>query len=459
MAGADSTDVNERLNGLISILQSAGIDGLDSDVLLNQQKKARPKKKSVDNGGISSNDAEILELVKKLKQAQADSPEIGEALKSPELLALVSLAATKQGVQAAPEPPKPAATSLDDVFDVDDDNYPKIGPGYSDDVSVVSELSTPTVMTRQSIEDEEYYSEVGTGGQGGVPSMAGGLAGGRLARPNRAIPNRAGLGAGTFGGGKNKNKIVQVRPLTARRSMPAIPSKPSGGAAAQRRLNYQMAMSKLESDGFGSPKSDGSQPLSPPDKEPKAPVRTVSGTRSIGSGSGGGSKRKPRSISKLKNKSGNDINWGATDDDGWPAFDDLKNNASTSELFVDSDGFFSDNVFASNATTKSRRKKGDGSTGSGGKKKSREERASRKGRSKKDRDSERERERAYSDDDREGSTRKSRLKDKEKDALSDDGIGTSRKNRKSRKDKDKDREKERDKEKSKRRARRATMAT
>jgi len=453
MAGADSADVNERLNGLIAALQSAGIDGLDSDVLLNQQKKAKPKKKEVDNGGISSNDAQILELVKKLQQAQADSPEIGEALKSPELLALVSLAATKQGIQAAPEPPKPAATSLDDVFDDDDDNYPKIGPGYSDDISVVSELSTPTVMTRQSIAEEEYYNEVNSGGQGGVPSMAGGLTGGRLPRPNRAIPNRAGLGAGKLGGGKTKNMVGQVRPLTARRSMPAIPSKPTGGAAAQRRLNYQMAMSKLESDGFGSPKSDGSQPLSPADKEPKAPARTVSGTRSIGSGSGGGSKRKPRSISKIKNKSGDDIDWGTTDEDGWPAFDDLKNNANSTELFVDSDGFFSDNVFASNATTKSRRKKGDGSTGSGGKKKSREERATRKGRSKKDRDSERERERAYSDDDREGSTRKSRMKDREKDTLSDDGIGISRKNRKSRKDKDKD------KDKSKRRARRATMAT
>ena len=140
MAGIDAAGVNEKLNGLITLLQSVGIDGLDQDALA--------KKKKTDS------DSQILDLVKKLQQAQADSPEILEALKSPELLVLAGLAAQKQGLQA-PEPPKPAPSSLDDVFDVEDDNFPKIGPGYSDDISVISELSTPTVMTRQPVQDED----------------------------------------------------------------------------------------------------------------------------------------------------------------------------------------------------------------------------------------------------------------------------------------------------------------
>jgi len=485
MAGTDAAGVNERLNGLVTLLQSVGIDGLDSNALLEQQKRkgssnksSKKKASSTIDNSATGNDAQILEIVKKLQQAQAETPEILEALKSPELLALASLAAQSQK-QTPPEPPKPAAPSLDDVMDDDDDNYPKIGPGYSDDISVVSELSTPTVMTRQSVSDEEYYREVKAGGQGVPPSSigAGGIANSRLGRNPRAnIPNRVGLGAGKLNAGKTKNMVGQIRPMATRRPVPAIPAKTGGGAAAQRRLNYQMAMSKLESDGFGSPTPDVSKPIPPINgsskevkKQTKSSSRNASGSRSIGSGSGGGSKRKPRSINSKSKNNSDEIDWGMADEDGWPTFDDPKSSSSKNELFVDSDGFFSDNVFASNdavtSSTKTRRKKGeksvsarstDGSTNSGSKKKgSREERATRKSqRTKKDRESER----ALSDDDREGSIRKShRLKkgdDKDSDALSDDGLGTSRKPRKSKKDKDRDKDKS-----GRRKARRATMQT
>merc|ERR1712176_18425 len=279
-------------------------------------------------------------------------------------------------------------------------------------------------------------------------------------------------GVGKLGAGKTRNMVGQVRPLTNRRAIPPAPAKPTGGgAAAQRRLNYQMAMSKLESDGFGSSNQDML-------KLSKPPARTVSSsTKSIGSGSGGGSKRKPRSINS-KIKTTDDIDWDNTDGDGWPAFEDLKNDSSNNELFVDSDGFFSDNVFSSNDgsidaapsnSSKSRKKKSekssgrsaDGSASSGSKKKiSREDRGStRKAhRIKKDRDSER----ALSDDDREGSTRRShrlkKEKDKDKDNLSDDGLGISRKSKsKKNKDKDKDKDKDMDKDKSgRRKARRAS---
>ena len=131
--------------------------------------------------------------------------------------------------------------------------------------------------------------------------------------------------------------VGQVRPLAPRRQIPAIPPKPTGGggAAAQRRLNYQMAMSKLESDGFAKPAPDATQPTSPVassnsnskegKKSTKVPAGTSSASRSIGSGSGGGgSKRKPRSINS-KIKTTDDIDWGMTDDDGWPAFEEIQN--------------------------------------------------------------------------------------------------------------------------------------
>ena len=277
MAGGDSDGTNDRLNGLVNLLQVVGIDGVDSDVLVEAQKRAsKPKTKSSNNSKSSStsrknntssdtttrtapstatNDAQILEIVKKLQQAQADSPEIQEALKSPELLALASLVAQNQSSSSEQNTNKSSlATSLDDIDD-EDDNYPKIGPGYSDDISVVSDMTTPTVMTRQRVADEEHYREMKGGQQNAIPSMRHTGSGGqkskspsvrrksRITRPSSAI--------GTTGGGKTKNMVSQVRPTATVRRANAIPTKMAGGAAAQRRLNYQMAMNKLEVTGFG----------------------------------------------------------------------------------------------------------------------------------------------------------------------------------------------------------------
>src|SRR5688500_15292530 len=122
----DVDAVNERLNGLVTLLSVVGIDGVDVSQL------AQKKNDQDARGGV---DMQILEIIRKLQQAQADSPEILAPLKSPELRALATLAAQRQqGIsRPATEPVKKAPPSLDDVMDDDDDNYPKIGPGYSDD--------------------------------------------------------------------------------------------------------------------------------------------------------------------------------------------------------------------------------------------------------------------------------------------------------------------------------------
>lgn len=426
--------MNERLDGLVMLLQSFGIDGVDSSALLDEQKRqsrSAPKKRSPTNG-ISGSDAQILEIVKKLQQAQADSPKILEALQSPELLALATLAAQKNAVHAhiAPAPAPPKRPSLDDVFD-EDDNYPKIGPGYSDEISVVSEMSTPTVMTRQQIADEEYYREV-KGGPGALPPIHEAFAGSRP-RNIRAPILRPGMGA-VGNAGKTKNMLGQVMP-----SRRVVPSKAAvgggGGAAAQRRLNYQMAMSKLESSGFGTHPEP--VPMSPSQSisssNSRSKPRTSSGSKSIsstGSGSGsasGGSASGRRKLSG-KPKSSKNIDWGVADDNAWPAFEVEDGHKSSPDFFVDDDGFFTEDVFGANdeAAPKSRRKKSekskspsrrsaDGSSGSRSKKKSSREEgegSTRKERKvKKDKDRDRDSSRRGPTSDRDSSRRG---KDKDK---------------------------------------------
>ena len=398
----DVDAVNERLNGLVNLLHVVGIDGVDPDALVEEQKRLSSQKGGSNSTPTTqSSDSQILEIIKKLQLAQADSPEILAALKSPELRALASLAAQKQ---AQPKPKKSHAPSLQDVMD-DDDNYPKIGPGYSDDISVVSDLTTPTVMTRQQVMEEEFYKDV-NGGPGALPPMHIGMGHGQLSRPPGAIAP------------KTKNLVSQVKPGATRRAIAK-----TGGAAAQRRLNYQQAMAKLQSNEYGTlatPKQDKNYmehfspkkpaaaffPTSPassrlPSELPslvdqgkkvkqtrnKAAVKEKRGRKTAlasqevadyeldsdpmapkfdqvpGSGasaSSGGKKKKEKSANQ-------DIDWGSSagDSGGWPAFDDMGSKNANDKLFVDNDGFFSSDVFGNNAsfpsqkTSSSSKSKGD----------------------------------------------------------------------------------------------------
>ena len=306
-------DVSEKLSGIVNLLQIVGIDGVDPNALVEEQKRLASGKKDGSSAGTGttaqSSDSQILEIIKKLQMAQADSPEILQALQSPELLALASLAAQNKAPAPAPTP------SLQDVMDEEEDNYPKIGPGYSDEISVISEMSTPTVMTKQNVNEEEYYNEVG----GGAPPMSIG------GRPPTSI------GGGGGGRGKSRNLLATV----ANRGALAK----GGGAAAQRRANYQTTMAKLQE----------------PEKDDKK------GKSQKGKGKKASDKKKKKKDHDDKSKSskgskGDGIDWGNSGDDaGWPSFeqfdttfgeDPFGTTSATTEKVVDDDGFFANDVFA-----------------------------------------------------------------------------------------------------------------
>lgn len=169
MSNVDVDSVNERLNGLVSLLKAVGVDG-------------NPKQ-SLDDDQISS-------IIQKLQLAQAEAPQIIAALE----------AQAKSKHKRAPEP-EPEQEDSDD----DDANYPMVGPGCSDDISVVSDLTTPTVVSSLHVPEEEHYRE-------SLPPM--------LIAPKR------------------KNLVSGV----AKR-------RPGHGAAAQRRKQYNAAMDKLSHEG------------------------------------------------------------------------------------------------------------------------------------------------------------------------------------------------------------------
>jgi len=129
------------------------------------QEEARSKNQEARSDTMSDLDPATLAKFQKFQAILAASPEIVEALNSPEILAMAAMAAkaaenklAKPVFQLKPEP---------------EPDYPVVGYGVSDDVSVMSEMTTPTVMTRQTVEEDEFYPEVDVSGQSSSGILAG----------------------------------------------------------------------------------------------------------------------------------------------------------------------------------------------------------------------------------------------------------------------------------------------
>jgi hypothetical protein len=108
-------------------------------------------------------------------------------------------------------------------------SYPKIGPGYSDTISVVSDLSTPTVMTDWEIPEEEHY---------GPPLQIG------IRQPSVGSTQMVRLPPDHDESSRCLEQGKQVRPRSQRVVAPPPPQR--RGAVAQRLQNRQAVLAHLD---------------------------------------------------------------------------------------------------------------------------------------------------------------------------------------------------------------------
>jgi hypothetical protein len=248
----DVNAVNERLNGLVTLLKAVGVDPNDAAGI----------SKAVGNSSSARqlNDSQIEAIIQKLQMAQSEAPQIIAALEAhAEARSLGGDQKARKRGQSAPAiaPPEPEVDEDEDESEEDDDdgNYPMVGPGCSDDCSVISDMTTPTVCSGVAIPDEEHYRE------GNLPPMM--IGGGAGSMPMMINPT------------KRKNLVSQVRPGVVggpRRNMVAPPRGPTGGgAAAQRRNKSNHVVAKLSQD------TPQPRPLKP--RTVKKPTGTSSGEK------------------------------------------------------------------------------------------------------------------------------------------------------------------------------------
>lgn len=144
-------------------------------------------------------------------------------------------------------------------------SYPIIGEGYSDTISIVSDITNPTVMPGQQgiLHSDEYDN--------GPPLQIGfsitTKPKKKLRRPSLESPVEPHEENSIP---KKPNNIPDIPPRPA---APTI-SKSGGGAAAKRRQNYQLAMAQLEASSGGGGR--GGAVVAPP------PVRNITATDLVG---------------------------------------------------------------------------------------------------------------------------------------------------------------------------------
>jgi hypothetical protein len=350
---ADVDAVNERLNGLVTLLQAVGV-GANMD----PADIARLGKGMNGGGGgdmgISDarqlNDDQVEALIRKLQQAQAEAPQIIAALEAhAEARSLTGGKPSKERQRQQPQQqrqqqPQEEEEEEDDSEYDDDANYPMVGHGCSDEISVVSDLTTPTVVSNIHVHEEEHYRDI-------LPPMI--IGGGSSDAPPMMINPT-----------KRKNLVSQVRPSSGiapppRRNVAAPPR--AGGAAASRRKNYQETMARLHdnphSAGVTGPSNGGPtrrappQPQAPPPRK-VAPQPQQSPAPAVSSAQ---KKRVPRpspapqlkvdnfnmtanNFSELANSSKSktsSTSW----DNGWNSFESKPPTQRRAETTVDNDGF------------------------------------------------------------------------------------------------------------------------
>jgi hypothetical protein len=317
----DIDAVNERLNGLVTLLKAVGVDSQLDKGDMDRVSKGMGN----DLNGLPDtrqlNDDQIEAIIKKLQQAQAEAPQIIAALEAhAEARSLTgggggggggsTASKQQQHQQQHPSKKQPEVQKQQqqqqqqqqqkveeededsDEFD-EDANYPMVGAGVSDDISVVSDLTTPTVCTGVHVPEEEHYRDT-------LPPM---IIGG-VGAPSMIISAP-----------KRKNLVSQVRPggiappgSRHNDRNDRLSSSRPGGAAAARRKNYQDTMAKLHENptnmGYVGP-AEAPTPKGPPSRKIRPTASDSSGLsapkKRLTSTSTNSTGTKPRSSSRPDN--------------------------------------------------------------------------------------------------------------------------------------------------------------
>jgi len=244
----------------------------------------------------------------------------------------------------------------DDEFDEDG---PCVGHGYSDEVSVISEMTTPTVVSNFNVPEEERYNELqhGYGGRpkSNKPDLLSQVNRAANAQANKNKANKVAAAANmalndqkrkTYASGLATMAKISETGETAVVSKPPQKTASRGTAAAAKKTTSRRPSNDGSGSGSGSAgggsgrRKPGLRRNNSPPRDGEKPKKKVGTKKS--SGSGGGSRRdinNSKNNNSAKSADAFSNEWqtsfnadAATDDNGFPfkfGDEDGKDNAFT----------------------------------------------------------------------------------------------------------------------------------
>lgn len=269
-----SDALSTRVNLLVDLLVAASTDTIDNSMLERQEERCKLDfAKEIPLPDTPQPwDVKLERMAGLLRECRQDAPERQE-LSDPSSYSSHSRRPREPREQKRSAPPQktPEETEQKELDrraalerEMSEASYPKIGPGYSDEISVMSDLTMPTVVTALTVPDEEHYGKKMEG-----PPLQIGINMNSVSAPsnsrsrNHVAPVRAGSGRPNKPNhlaqhASSPRKTVDQQQLWPAPPTPvqqqqqaavpkALPVRRSGGAAAQRRQSHMAVMSQLES--------------------------------------------------------------------------------------------------------------------------------------------------------------------------------------------------------------------
>lgn len=178
--------LSRRVDALLDLLAAASLDTVDNSVLDREHARCTQEMKQTTQPelphGPQAWDRHIDKMVRQLRDAVKETPERtppdestdpyhhtnnthSNTLTRYQQNSYRNNTQTRTPTQSYEPEPQPNLPPDDDEDrrqylerEFSSTSYPKIGPGYSDSISVVSELTIPTVVPGRNVPDEEDYS-------------------------------------------------------------------------------------------------------------------------------------------------------------------------------------------------------------------------------------------------------------------------------------------------------------
>jgi hypothetical protein len=161
MAPKDDNDTARSVNALVDLLSAAALDSIDNN-LLDREAHHCVLEMRQSRDSLSDDpqvwDREVEKLIRQLRESLRDTPERDiEGLQDPDELLRPSAVPERKPDYVEPQQHSREAEEGNDdrrqylKRELSTASYPKIGPGYSDSISVVSDVSIPCVVYRAQI--------------------------------------------------------------------------------------------------------------------------------------------------------------------------------------------------------------------------------------------------------------------------------------------------------------------